>query len=466
MIKIDEILSLENCDFVNPGNKRIDSFMGVSINSKKIKQGELFIAIKGENTDGHDYLRQVFKKKAKCALVNRKWYGQNKNKFKSGIFFVVDDTVKSLGELARIHRNNFTVPVICIGGSNGKTTTKDLTGWLLKSKFNVLVSQGNYNNYIGLPLTLLKLNNKHRLCVLEAGSNHFGEIKYLCKIAEPNYGLVTNIGREHLEFLKTVHGVSKEEFSLYNYLLNDTKGNICFANFDDPYIKSYFRGKDSKRIFAYSYNHRTEVKGRFIGFDRKFQPEIEITYNSKKFIIKVPAFGIQSVYNGLSAAAVALYFGMTAAQIRKAFAGYKPLSPNRMEIINRKGIIIVNDTYNSNPDSVKLGLKTVKKFKCKNKKHIVLADMLEMGKAGMREHKAVGRLIKEMKFDNLYTYGKDSYYTFLSAGKIKNNFYFDKQEDMSSFLKSVVKEGDLVYVKGSRGMKMENIVNNLLNNII
>jgi UDP-N-acetylmuramoyl-tripeptide--D-alanyl-D-alanine ligase len=464
LIKLDEILRLSKCDFINPGNKRIDYFNGVSIDSRKIKSGELFIAIKGENKDGHNYLQQVFKNKVKCALVNREWYRKNKNKSGSNILFVVEDTVKSLGELARIHRNNFSVPVICIGGSNGKTTTKDLTGLLLKSKYNVLVSEGNYNNHIGLPLTLLKLNKSHELCVLEAGSNHFGEIKYLCEISEPNFGLVTNIGREHLEFFKTTEGVAKEEFSLYDYLLCDTKGNVCFANFDDPVIKRYFGDKDKKRIFTYSYNYKTDVIGKFAGFDGNFQPEIEITHNSKKFNVKIPTFGLHSVYNGLSAAAVALYFGISGKQIRKAFAGYKSLSSNRMQIINKDGIIIINDTYNSNPDSVKLGLETIKRYRNKNNKHIVLADMLEMGKASIREHKEVGRLIREMKFDNLYTYGKDSYHTFLSAGKIKNNFYFEKQDDMSSFLRNVVKEGDVVYVKGSRGMRMENIVTNLINN--
>ncbi|MBN1633541.1 MAG: UDP-N-acetylmuramoyl-tripeptide--D-alanyl-D-alanine ligase [Ignavibacteria bacterium] len=463
MIKLDEILSLKNCQFINPENKQIKSFSGCSIDSRKIKSGELFIAIKGENTDGHNYLGQVFKKKVKGALVNRKWYKKNKYKFRRNIFFVIEDSVKSLGELARIHRNNFNVPVICIGGSNGKTTTKDLTGWVLNDKFNTLVSEGNYNNHIGLPLTLLKLNKNHEICVLETGSNHFNEMKYLCGISEPNFGLVTNIGREHLEFFKTLNGVAKEEFALYDYLLGDSRGNICFANYDDIYIKSYFRDKDRRRVFKYSYNYKTDVKGRFIKFDKNFQPEIEITFNSKKFSVKIPVFGLHSLYNGLSAVAVALYFGLTGPQIRRRIAEYRLLSSNRMEIIRKNGLLIINDTYNSNPDSVKLGLETVKKYKSRNKKHIVLADMLEMGKAGIKEHKAVGKIIREMNFENLYTYGKNSYYTFLSAGEIKNNFHFDSQNDMTSFLRSIVKEGDVVYVKGSRGMKMEKIVDNLIN---
>lgn len=464
MIKIKDILSLKNCDYVNPPATGKPYFTGCSINSRKIKSGDLFFAIKGENHDGHDYLNKVFNNRVKSAVVNRKWYRRNKDKFRKNSFFVVDDTIKSLGELAKIHRNNFGVPVVCIGGSNGKTTTKDLTGWLLKSKYNVLISEGNYNNHIGLPLTLLKLDKNNEVCVLEAGSNHFNEIKYLCEICEPNFGLVTNIGREHLEFFKTLKGVAREEFSLYDYLLNDTKGNVCFANFDDEYIKAYFRKTDAGKIFTYSYNYETNVIGKFKRFDVDFHPEIEVAYNSKKINIKIPTFGLHSVYNGLSAAAVALYFGLTGSQIKKAFADYTPLSSKRMEVVRKNGFIIVNDTYNSNPDSVKLGLESVHKYKTKGTKHIVLSDMLEMGDASEKEHKEIGNLIREMKFENLYTYGKASYSTFLSAGKLKNNFYFENKHDIISFLKSVVKKGDLVYVKGSRGMEMETIVNQLIKN--
>jgi UDP-N-acetylmuramoyl-tripeptide--D-alanyl-D-alanine ligase len=462
MIEIKDILKLKGCDYVNPKDGVKHYLRGCSIDSRKVKSGELFIAIKGENHDGHSYLKSVFEKGVSFALVNRNWYRKNKAKFPQNSFFVVEDTVRSLGELANIHRNNFCVPVICIGGSNGKTSTKDMTGWLLKNRYNVLVSEGNYNNHIGLPLTLLKLNKNHEICLLEVGSNHFNEIKYLCEISEPNFGLVTNIGREHLEFFRNINGVAKEELSLFEYLINDTRGNICFANYDDEIIRGYFRNKDKNKITAYSYRYNTEVKGRFKGFDKNFQPEIEISYNRKRFDVKIPTFGFHSIYNGLSATAVALYFGLTGRTIKKAFADFKPLSSKRMEVIRKNGIVIINDTYNSNPDSVKLGLETVNKFSTSGKKHIVLADMLEMGKASKKEHQETGRLIKKMKFDNLYTYGKESYQTFLTAGNIKNNFYFDTQEDMLSLLKSVIGKGDVVYVKGSRGMEMEKIVNNLI----
>ncbi len=464
MIKLNDILRLKGLEYINPRDGGRSYFTGCSIDSRKVKAGDLFIAIKGENHDAHGYLSSVFSKGVSAALVNRAWYRKNKKEFRKHTFFIVNNTVKSLGELANIHRNNFSVPVICIGGSNGKTSTKDLTGWVLKSKYNVLVSEGNYNNHIGLPLTLLKLNKNHEICVLETGSNHFNEIKYLCEISEPDFGLVTNIGREHLEFFRNIKGVAKEEFSLYEYLISDTKGNVCFANYDDEFIRGYFKNKNKERIFSYSYGYNTEIRGRFIGFDDNFNPEIEIKFHKEKFRTKISTFGYHSIYNGLSAAAVAIYFGLSGSRIKKALEGFKPSSSKRMEVISRKGILIINDTYNSNPDSVKLGLETVCKYKTSGKKHIVLGDMLEMGSASKNEHQEVGKLVKKMKFDNLYTFGKESYHTFLSAGNIKNNFYFKTQEDMESLLNSVISKGDIIYVKGSRGMKMEKIVNNLIKN--
>jgi len=466
LIKINDILKLSNCKIINKKNKTLSNFSGCSIDSRKIKGSELFVAIKGETNDGHEYIPGVILKKVKAAIVNKSWYARNREKNYNIVFFVVNDTLKSLGELANIHKNNYNIPIICIGGSNGKTTTKDITGQILKHRYNVLVTEGNYNNHIGLPLTLLKLNKKHQICILEVGSNHFNEIKYLCEISEPNFGLVTNIGREHLEFFKNLKGVAKEEFQLYDYLLNDSRGSICFANYDDKYVRNYFRAKikaDKNRVFSYSYNFNSDLKGRFVGFDRSFNPEIEIVYLKEKFKCRIPTFGIHSVYNGLAAASIALYIGMKGLEIKKAFMKFKPSSSKRMEIKKKKGILIINDTYNSNPDSVKMGLETIMKYSSKGKKHIVLSDMLEMGEASAQEHKNVGKLIRKMSFENLYTYGKESYNTFLSAGNIKNNYYFDERDSLSRFLTTVVKKGDLVYVKGSRGMKMEYIVEKLIN---
>jgi UDP-N-acetylmuramoyl-tripeptide--D-alanyl-D-alanine ligase len=305
-----------------------------------------------------------------------------------------------------------------------------------------------------LPLTLLRLNKSHNFAVLEVGCNHFGEIKYLCEIAKPRFGLITNIGREHLEFFKTVKGVAKAEFELYDYLKK--KDGICFCNFEDEYIREYSKKLDNK--ITYSYSKKSDVKGKFIKFNKEFQPVIKVN----DFEVTVATFGKHSVINGLAAASVGLYFGVPKVKIKKALKNFKPTSSKRMEVIKENGLTIVNDAYNSNPDSVKMGLETIKEFQTKGNKFVALSDMLELGKASKKEHSYIGDLAGKLKLENLFTTGKESYNTYKAARRVKNNLYFEKKSDLISHLKNEVKKNDIIYVKGSRGMKMEEVVESLI----
>ena len=244
MIKICELIQLEGCKVINAGKIGNKTVKGVSIDSRVITQNEIFIAVKGESTNGHKYIRDVFRKGVKVAGVERNWFKKNKHEFSKKTFVIVNDTIEALGGLARNHKNTFNIPVLCIGGSNGKTTTKDLVSAVLSKKYKVHKTIGNFNNHIGLPLSLLKLNKTHEFCVLEVGANHFKEVKYLCDIAEPDYGLVTNIGKEHLEFFGNIRGVAKAEFELYDYLISKKKDSLCFLNFD---VTAFFFFKVSER---------------------------------------------------------------------------------------------------------------------------------------------------------------------------------------------------------------------------
>ena len=461
MINVTEILSLKDIKVIGAFPNDLKGFSGCSIDSRKIKKDELFIAIKGDNTDGHNYLKAVFDKGVRAAIVNDKWLKKNKAGFKGKTLFAVRDTIKSLGELAKIHKNRFGIPVICLGGSNGKTSTKDMTAHLLSGKYNLLYSEGNLNNHLGLPLTLLKMNSKHNLCLLEAGSNHFNELEYLCGIAEPDYALVTNIGREHLEFFKDLNGVAKEEFTLYDYVRKS--GGVCFANLDDGYIRKYFI---KKKCFSYAYTRNADVKGVFRGYTKLFNPMIEVAYKDGNFKIVIPTFGKHSVYNGLAAISVALYFGMKPVEIKKQMKTYEPEVSQRMQLIKTNNFLIINDAYNSNPDSVKLGLETIAEFGTKGRKHIVIADMLEMGKKSTEAHQEVGRLVRKLGFRNLYTYGKASYHIFRNAGRLENNFHFKDKYELAELLKRVVRKGDLIYFKASRGMKLEDVISELIKNKI
>ncbi|MCX6165645.1 MAG: UDP-N-acetylmuramoyl-tripeptide--D-alanyl-D-alanine ligase [Ignavibacteriae bacterium] len=462
MININNILKL-NCKKVNFDKITIKNFFGVSIDSRNIGNKILFVALKGENTDGHNYLADVFKKSAIAAIVNESWYLKNKSKFKDKIFIVVKDTVKSLGELAKIHLSKITIPVLFVGGSNGKTTTKDLIAAVLARGFNVLKNEGNLNNHIGLPLSVLNLDSHHNMCVLEAGSNHFNEVKYLCEIGEPDYGLVTNIGKEHLEFFKNLNGVAREEFSLFDYLIKKKNPGLCFMNFDDAYTRKYFEKHKPAKCFTYSYNYDTNLKARFIKYTEDFEPVIELQYKSEKILTRINTFGKHPVYNALAAAAVGLYFGINLNQIKFALEYYVPASSKRMEISRKRGLILINDTYNSNPGSVKLGLETLKEYNTKGEIHIVLADMLELGKSSKIEHYEIGKLIKKMNFTSLYSYGKESENIFTGAKGVKNNFHFKDKKELSDFLINTVKRGDVIYFKGSRGMKLEEVVDKISN---
>ena len=463
MISREDLFKIRHIQKINTDKYIKRNYKSVGIDSRNIKKGELFFAIKGERTDGHKYLDSVFDKGIELAVVNDTWFIKNKKKFPGKSFLTVRDTTKALGELALHHKANFKIPVLCIAGSNGKTTTKDLTAEVLSQKFKVLKTEGNFNNHIGLPLTLLRLDRTHEICVLEAGCNHYGELKYLCEIAEPDYGMITNIGKEHLEFFKNLEGVAKAEFELFDYLKSKEKG-ILFINSDDKFIRNYSLEVKSGKKFTYSYKYNSDVKGRFKGYNKNFEPEIRITKDDMEFKTSVATFGKHSVYNGLAAAAVGLYFNVSPAKIKSALKNFKVTSSKRMEVVRKNDLTIINDSYNSNPESVKMGLETLMEYKSKGKKFAVLSDMLELGRSGKKEHSEAGKLAQKLKVDNLYTFGNESYNTFKNAKKIKNNFYFKDKEDLIEMLKLNLGKNDIVYVKGSRGMKMEEVVTALTKN--
>ncbi|MEO8209135.1 MAG: UDP-N-acetylmuramoyl-tripeptide--D-alanyl-D-alanine ligase [bacterium] len=463
MLKSDDLISISHIAKKNFDKLKKKKFDNVSIDSRTIKRNDIFFAIKGERTDGHNFLDDVFKKEVLVAVVNEEWFNKAGKKYSGKIFFIVKDTTLALGEFSKIHRSNFNIPILCIGGSNGKTTTKDLTAAVLSQKFNVLKTEGNFNNHIGLPLTLLRLNEHHNFCVLEVGCSHFGEIKYLCEIAMPDYGLITNIGKEHLEFFKDLKGVAQAEFELFDYLKSKKETKI-FLNSDDRFIKNYSKKINYEKKFTYSYKFDTDVKGRFKGYNKNFEPEIEISYREKEFKTFISTFGKHSIYNGLAAAATGLFFKVSQSKIKKALQNFKNVSPKRMEVMKVNKMTIINDTYNSNPESVKMGLETMLEFKTKGEKYAVLSDMLELGKVSKMEHSNIGKLAKKLKIKNLYTYGKESYNTFYNAGNLKNNFYFESKEDLIRMMKKNLKSGDVIYVKGSRGMKMEEVVKGITEN--
>jgi UDP-N-acetylmuramoyl-tripeptide--D-alanyl-D-alanine ligase len=458
-ITASDLKKLTDVELVNQELLKRRSISGVSTDSRAVKKNDLFFALKGEKFDAHDFIDSVVKAEAVAIVVHREWSLKNEKYFRTFpcLFVIVNDTTVAFGELARIYRRKFDIPVIAIGGSNGKTTTKEMVNAVLRTKYDVLSTEGNLNNHIGVPQTLFRLTSKHDVAVVEIGTNHFGELKYLSEIVEPTHGLITNIGKEHLEFFGDEDGVAKEELELFNYL--NSHRAVAFVNSDDRYLEE--GAAKLKKQVSYGMFSKADVRAKKIMTNEIGQSGFEIAWQKKNisFNVMLGVPGLHNVTNALAASAVGLKLRVKPKKIAKALREFSSAS-KRMEVLSNNGIIILNDTYNSNPDSVIVALKTLSTFNTRGKKIVVLGDMRELGDTSKREHTNIGVEVSEMKFDHLFTFGPFSKYTSEAFGVSAK--HFESKEELSKELKIMLKQGDVVLVKGSRGMKMEEVVNQLI----
>lgn len=434
-------------------------FSGVSTDSRSIKQGDLFIPLRGERFDGHNFLTKAIDLGAVATLVEKRWSDMNSAFLRTlnvpKLF--VEDCTLSLGELALFYRRQFKLPILAIAGSNGKTTTKDMISSVLSSSIQVLSTEGNLNNQIGVPLTLFRLERKYKAAVIEIGTNHPGEIAYLCKILEPTHGLITNIGHEHLEFFGSLQGVARAEGELFEWLnAHRPKDGMAFINKDDSWLAR--RGASMKKAWRYGFKAaKAHVKGMNLKLNELACPRFEVKAVAKKeFEVRLSTPGIHNAQNALAAAAVGLAFKVPPAKIQKALAGFSATS-KRTEVLRVDGITLINDTYNANPDSVYSALQTLKAMNTTGKRIAVLADMLELGSHAEEEHRAVGKAVKDAGVEYLLTFGPLSKQTSESA-QVRFKAHYDQKNMLSEYLAELLTSGDLVLVKGSRGMKMEDVV--------
>jgi len=363
---------------------------------------------------------------------------------------VVPDTTTALGKLANIYRRKFSTPIVAVGGSNGKTTTKEMVSAVLRTTFDVLSTEGNLNNHIGVPQTLFRLTPKHDVAVIELGTNHFGELKYLCDIAEPTHALITNIGREHLEFFGDEEGVAKEETVLFKSVA--AKG-FAFVNVDDSRLAK--AGKKVRKSMKFGTVRTADVRAQHVRSNEFGQPAFELAVKKKSSPVQLSVSGMHNVSNALAAAAVGMKFKVPEKKIISALEGYDGAN-KRMEVIKRNNITILNDTYNANPDSVLAALKTLQSLKTGGKKIVVLADMLELGDKAEHEHAKIGLAVSDLEFEYLLTFGPLSRFTH-EASKLAFAEHFETKEALIASLKNQIASGDAVLVKGSRGMKMEEV---------
>jgi UDP-N-acetylmuramoyl-tripeptide--D-alanyl-D-alanine ligase len=432
---------------------------GISTDSRSVGQGKLFIALHGEKFDGHNFITKAVESGAAAIIADAKWAEANPIMVSSLNLprLIVEDTVKTFGQLANIHRRKFKVPIVVVGGSNGKTTTKEMIGSVLRTKFRVMSTEGNLNNHIGVPQTLLRLERDHQIGVIEIGTNHFGEIAHLCSVVEPSHVLITNIGREHLEFFGSVEGVAKAEGEAFEWIRKNRRSKaIGFVNQDDKRIKKQAKGL--RKLVTYGFDKGpAAVKGKVLSVDENACATLEVKPKGKKpFRIHVAVPGQHNAINALAAATIGLTFKVPAKKIAEALSSFTSAS-KRMQVLQLNSLTVLNDTYNSNPDSVLAALHVLEGLQTRGKKIVVLADMLELGNGAADEHRRVGEAVAQSGAKYLLTYGPLSKNTH-DTSTVVFNTHFEQKSALCEHLAELIIPGDVVLVKGSRGMKMEEVV--------
>jgi len=414
----------------------------VSTDTRKIEPGCVFFALKGENFDANAFASQAIEKGASCAIIDNPIFATVLGTI------LVEDTLKSLQDLANFHRRNLNIPFIGIGGSNGKTTTKELLHSVLSQKFKTLSTPGNYNNHIGVPLTILGIKPDTEMAVIELGANKIGDIKELCHIAEPNFGMITNIGKEHLEGFGSLEGVAKAESELYYHLLKSD--GVAFVNKDDEWL-SRMASRLSK-VEWYSFKDNLAQSFAELHFDF---PNIEFNYQG--ITIKSHLSGTYNFENILAAVSIGSYFGLSPEQIKAGIESYKP-NNKRSQIITSNSTMIFLDAYNANPSSMEKALENFARFDFP-RKIAVLGDMFEMGEHAETEHKLIYEYASSLAFDKLYVAGEHFKKEALSQG----DFGFDNATQINKLLKLENLENTAIFIKGSRGMVMENVLLDIIN---
>jgi UDP-N-acetylmuramoyl-tripeptide--D-alanyl-D-alanine ligase len=433
---------------------RTSRFTGVSTDSRSIKRGNVFFALRGEKFDGHAFVLSAAQAGASAVVVDRNFAIPGALKKLTAVA-VVPDTTKAFGDLALLYRMKFDIPVIAVGGSNGKTTTKEMISAVLRKTYTVLSTEGNLNNHIGVPQMLFRLSPSHEIAVLELGTNHFGELQYLCSIALPTHAVVTNIGREHLEFFGSISGVAEEETELFRFM-SATSGR-SFVNGDDPYLVKAATALDDVVTFGCAAGAQVRADRCEVDAAGRASFDCALGRSKKPRRFQLGAAGIHNVSNALAAIAVGSSFGVVPGVIAQALNGFTSAS-KRMEIFrSAHGVTILNDTYNANPDSMQAALQTLMSMKSDGKKIAVLGGMFELGERAEEEHRSIGRVVRALKPDLLVTVGPLASHIHASA-RMKHSRRCETKEEALDVLRSVLTPGDTVLVKGSRGMAMENIV--------
>lgn len=407
----------------------------VTTDSRKVEPGCVFVALKGEHFDGNDFAYHVANDNvAACVIADRKDLPHHER------LFIVDDSLTALQELAKLHREKCNTPIIGITGTNGKTTTKELVASVLSQKYNIIYTQGNFNNHLGVPLTLLQIRPETEIAVVEMGANHPKEIELLCSLAQPNFGIITNIGKAHIEGFGSFEGVVKTKNELYDYLRNNN-GKV-FLNNDNQLLKNLAKGLN---FVSYGKDNDADYYATIISSN----PYLSINWNGKE--INTRLVGEYNFENVMAAITAGCQFNIEQELIIKALENYSPTN-NRSQFIKTEKNEVVMDAYNANPVSMYNSIKNFRNI-CDDNHLLILGDMKELGSESLNEHQEILNLIKRLEFCNVILVGSE-------FNKINKEFQsFLNVDELISHINQNEISGKKILVKGSHSIHLEKLIN-------
>lgn len=408
----------------------------VSTDTRNISKDCIFFALKGDNFDANIFTNEALDKGAKYVVID------NPNYQVEGKTLLVDDTLIALQQLANYHRKMLNTKIISLTGSNGKTTTKELIHTVLSKKYKTIATIGNLNNHIGVPLTLLRLTKETEIGIIEMGANHQKEIEFLCEIAEPDFGYITNFGKAHLEGFGGVEGVIKGKSEMYTFLQN--KNKLIFVNLDDAVQEE--KTNNSNR---YTFSKQKDANIKIDSIEAN--PMVKISF--EETTIQSHLIGLYNANNINAAITIGKYFKVSNNQIKEAIENYIPEN-NRSQLVKKGTNEIILDAYNANPSSMQVAIENFKQLN-HNKKIAILGDMFELGEESLEEHKKIITLLREESTITTYFIGKDFYTNKIEE---KNILFFEDFTSFATYLKKIQISESLILIKGSRGMALERIL--------
>jgi UDP-N-acetylmuramoyl-tripeptide--D-alanyl-D-alanine ligase len=434
----------------------------ISTDTRKIAPGSLFFALKGDNFDANTFAQKAIEAGAAYAIIDNPEYTLGEQ------YLLVEDSLVALQKLAAYHRRQLTIPVIGLTGTNGKTTTKELINAVLSQRFNTLATQGNLNNHIGVPLTLLNINSTHEMAVIEMGANHQKEIELLCSIARPTHGLITNVGKAHLEGFGGVEGVKKGKGELYDYLAPEPSdaadfekhGGVALVNSDDAVLLGMKEARQMHNVIYYGKNSNPDnlINGRLLDNSPLLTLEWSNNLENQAYTVPTQLTGAYNLDNILAAICIGSTFGLSAEEINNGIAGYQPKN-NRSQIMKTATNTLICDFYNANPSSMFVAIDNMDKVQAAHKV-MILGDMFEMGSEAAVEHTAVIEKAMQAAVNEVIFIGKDfsSQQTEVQNSQLINTTFYITAEDAMVGLKTNPISNATILIKGSRGMALERLV--------